>query len=121
MALVCLFAYYVMRKPPSCQVRFVEFPLTVPVRKALNPTMEHAEQSLGRALSAEVQRRGITRAEAARLLGTSGANVTRWMNGTQIPSPAQHSALQEFLGVDRPELALLVLTANEELWAQRHD
>jgi len=81
---------------------------------------DDANRTLGEALADEVLRRGTTRAEAARTLGTSGANVSRWISGTQIPTPQHHPALQRFLGVDRARFALLMLSAQEQLWVKRH-
>jgi hypothetical protein len=78
------------------------------------------QRSLGQALSEEIEKRAISRAEAARSLGTSGANVTRWITGLQVPGPPHHHPLQEFLGVDRAELALLILTSDEQLWESKH-
>jgi hypothetical protein len=78
------------------------------------------ERTLGQALVEEIETRAISRAEAARLMGTSGANVTRWITGVQVPSPLHHRPLQEFLRVDRAELALLILSSDEQLWEWKH-
>lgn len=77
------------------------------------------QRTLGRALAAEIGRRGITQAEAARLLDTSEANVSRWIRQESSPEPPQHEPLMRFLRVTKVELALLILNSSTEQW-ERH-
>ena len=67
------------------------------------------DTTLAMALRAEVERRGITQAEAAKEIGVSESVLSRWITQDAIPDPPTFEGLLRFLGLTRPELGDLFL------------
>ncbi len=70
----------------------------------LSPVME---QTLAAALLEAIERRGLLRHEAAEIVGTSEANLSRWINDDRVPGPQFNEGLCRLLETDRAHLAVL--------------
>lgn len=62
-------------------------------------TGEHVTEGT-RALWRAVKARGWSQGDLARKLGTSSANVNRWLHGDRAPSRRWAGAIETLLGVD---------------------
>jgi transcriptional regulator with XRE-family HTH domain len=77
-----------------------------------------AETTIAAALEAELRRRELTQAQAARALGILPNRLGRWLQGDE-PTPDCYGRLQKFLSIDRAELGLLLLATKEKAWSSR--
>jgi hypothetical protein len=71
------------------------------------------------AFTEELSRRGITRAEAARLLGVHPDRISRWAVRGDEPAPDTYEVLQRFFNTDRAGLALMLMATREAAWQRR--
>lgn len=66
---------------------------------AQDPTM-----TIGQAIAVEIERRGITQAEAAEQIGVSQQVLSRWIAGAYTPKPNYSPAIGRFLRITQGEV-----------------
>ena len=81
--------------------------------------MAHTEYmdkvTLPRLMKTVMTERGLTQTDAARLIGTSQNNVSRWLNGT-FPKAEFYEGLCKFLGVNLDQLGALIIRTERVKW-----
>jgi transcriptional regulator with XRE-family HTH domain len=63
--------------------------------------------------------RGITQEEIARRMGSHQSNVSTWLAGKRIPSPANLIRLAEAMGTTPEDLASILYRRHKEHLAKR--
>jgi transcriptional regulator with XRE-family HTH domain len=75
--------------------------------------------TIAKALVAEIDRRGITQAQAASELGVHPNRVSRWISRGDVPTPDAYKALQRFLSLDPAAFGLLLMATTEQAYKRR--
>lgn len=78
-----------------------------------------ADESFGQLLGERIDERGLSRAEAGQELGVSQPQVSKWVNGSDVPSDTRAEVLADFLGRPVEEVVMLLHRARLMTPAER--